>query len=182
MWWDRAAHTSLCYCCSMCWAGYNAFLLGSRGSAWDVCGRVCMCGRGAAFLSIKVSSGPPSAWGEKWTMPAALVLFILPPFPPRFRPVSGNEWGRHTSSTIPMLLCAQSLTAGSWWTEVAKGWKDEPGSGRTRSVSVCLRFMGFMCSESLSSSSFFYLLKTLKKGKVTTAEMTADVAVYNERL
>lgn len=53
-------------------------LLCERLSVWDMCGRVCVCVCGwAAFLSIKVTRGPPSALGEKWTMPNGLGLLLL---------------------------------------------------------------------------------------------------------
>ena len=61
-----------------------------RLSVWDMCGRVCVCvGGWAAFLSIKVTSRPPSASGEKWTMPDTLsTVVLLPPFPSLIHP----EW------------------------------------------------------------------------------------------
>lgn len=49
-------------------------LLCERLSVWDMCGRVCGW---ATFLSIKVTSGPPSASGGKWSMPNAFSLLLL---------------------------------------------------------------------------------------------------------
>lgn len=46
------------------------------GTCVGVCVCVCVCGW-AAFLSIKVTHGPPSALGEKWTMPNGLGLLLL---------------------------------------------------------------------------------------------------------
>lgn len=65
-----------------------------------VCGTcvgVCVCGW-AAFLSIKVTSGPPSASGEKWTLPDSLSLLLL--FPCHHFLLIHREWGRHTSPAI----------------------------------------------------------------------------------
>ena len=66
-----------------------------------VCGTcvgVCVwVGGWAAFLSIKVTSGPPSASGEKWTVPSApsrLALLLCHHFL-----LIHPEWDRHTSLT-----------------------------------------------------------------------------------
>lgn len=111
---ERAcAHLCACVCVSM-HKQQRTSCCARVLSVWDMCGRVCVCGW-AAFLSVKVTSGPPSASGEKWTVPDAFILLLL--FfcysVSSWFTLSGCEWDRHTLSGHHNTTLT-TLTTGSW--------------------------------------------------------------------